>query len=1016
MTELPPLRIFLSYGRDEHAAFAEKVKNDLIKQGHEVWFDKDKLKGGEDWEQYIEDGILWLNETPETARVVFVITPHSARRPDGYCLNELAKLLMQSTKIIPVMLVHCEPPLSIYRLQWLDAQDCKVQEESNTYNTFFEQLVDALLHDKLNLEGLHARLMSWLKPIDFGSETFKHLKFFTGRLWMLNQVEEWLKNPNGQKVFVVKGSPGSGKSAFSAYIIHNLHGIIAYHLFKANDDNLNKPIDMVKSIAFQISTQIPEYQEKLAHIEIKEETDARTLFNELITRPLFRLNPPKEKYIILLDALDEAKSSGLFNEIAKIIAEEFPKTPAWLRLIVTTRPEPDTINMLARFNPVSFIQPDENLADMRNFLQKRLKHDNKAVLEKAIETIIAKSEGNFLYASAICDEIDNNCYSIEQPKEFPFKLADLFSKSFEKRFGTDEYATHIAPVLEALITAFEPLSFEYLSILLNIPKTELNRTFILKMGSFCNTQDNLVQLFHKSLADWLVSREEAIFFYIDGEEAIQAMAQKQLKLLQMLFGEPDDIEQKHNYCINWALVHLYKANLKKDLQQQMLKIFDADDDLYKTFEPALYNLVDWVVKNKKAEHERLLKNTLNAISENAKNKRRQSYFFYHQGNAYKDIGYSTWALEFFEKLLKVMEELVALEPDRTDFRRDLSVSLNNVGQSYKVMGQGLKALEFFEKMLTNLEALVALEPDRTDFRRDLSVSFNNVGNIYSDMGQGPKALEFFEKSLKVMEELVALEPDRTDFRRDLSVSFNNVGNIYSDMSQGPKALEFFEKSLKVMEELVALEPDRTDFRRDLSVSLNNVGNIYKVMGQGPKALEFFEKDLKVMEELVALEPDRTDFRRELSVSFNNVGNIYSDMGQGTKALEFFEKSLKVREELIALEPDRTDFRRDLSVSFNNVGNIYSDMGQGPKALEFFEKDLKVMEELVAIEPDRTDFRVDYAISHWNIYLVCAQEDKLNWLTKAKTILQPMIEQGVVHGQLQQLWGMVNEAIEKIENK
>jgi hypothetical protein len=99
-----------------------------------------------------------------------------------------------------------------------------------------------------------------------------------------------------------------------------------------------------------------------------------------------------------------------------------------------------------------------------------------------------------------------------------------------------------------------------------------------------------------------------------------------------------------------------------------------------------------------------------------------------------------------------------------------------------------------------------------------------------------------------------------------------------------------------------------------------------------------------------------------------------------------------------------------------VGNIYSDMGQGPKALEFFEKDLKVMEDLVALEPGRTDFQVDYAISHWKIYLVCSKEDEMKWLTKAKAILEPLVQKGATHGQLQQLWDLVNKAINKNMNQ
>jgi hypothetical protein len=55
-----PRRIFISYGHDEHAALAERMKADLEARGHEVWFDLDRLKPGGDWERYIKEGIEWL--------------------------------------------------------------------------------------------------------------------------------------------------------------------------------------------------------------------------------------------------------------------------------------------------------------------------------------------------------------------------------------------------------------------------------------------------------------------------------------------------------------------------------------------------------------------------------------------------------------------------------------------------------------------------------------------------------------------------------------------------------------------------------------------------------------------------------------------------------------------------------------------------------------------------------------------------------------------------------------------
>ncbi len=65
------------------------------------------------------------------------------------------------------------------------------------------------------------------------------------------------------------------------------------------------------------------------------------------------------------------------------------------------------------------------------------------------------------------------------------------------------------------------------------------------------------------------------------------------------------------------------------------------------------------------------------------------------------------------------------------------------------------------------ESLVAQDAERTDFRRDLSVSYTNMGTMYKAQGRGEEALEFFAKGLEIMESLVVLEPERIDFWRDL---------------------------------------------------------------------------------------------------------------------------------------------------------------------------------------------------------------------------------------------------------
>lgn len=59
---LTPQRIFLSYGHDSNEELVRRIKTDLEQRGHDVWFDKSKIKGGTDWRRSITDGILACHE------------------------------------------------------------------------------------------------------------------------------------------------------------------------------------------------------------------------------------------------------------------------------------------------------------------------------------------------------------------------------------------------------------------------------------------------------------------------------------------------------------------------------------------------------------------------------------------------------------------------------------------------------------------------------------------------------------------------------------------------------------------------------------------------------------------------------------------------------------------------------------------------------------------------------------------------------------------------------------------
>ncbi|HUL61708.1 MAG TPA: toll/interleukin-1 receptor domain-containing protein, partial [Methanocella sp.] len=356
-------RIFVSYGHDEHSDVARQIREDLVARGHKVWFDAREIKPGADWERHIEEGLNWAARDKD-GRMVLIMTPHAVRRPDGYCLNEVTKALNDNLLIVPVMLVWCEPPLSLYRVQWLDMQDClPLDQRPGQYQLKFQRLIEALEGDTIDFEGFQSLLINALKPLAFEVELRRNLDRFTGRDWVFAAIDRWLADGDACRIFWITGGPGTGKTAIAAWLCTHRPEIVAFHFCRYDNVQKRDARRAITSIAYQLSTQLPDYEERLRRVGLEgiDGLDARTLFDHLIAQPLAANYPdPGRPVVVLIDALDEATVGGR-NELAGFLASEFEKTPPWMRLILSSRPVPEVMAALQAYSPFQL-----GIADPRN--------------------------------------------------------------------------------------------------------------------------------------------------------------------------------------------------------------------------------------------------------------------------------------------------------------------------------------------------------------------------------------------------------------------------------------------------------------------------------------------------------------------------------------------------------------------------------------------------------------------------------------------------------------------------
>lgn len=766
-----PLRIFISYGRDEYANLAEKLKADLQARGHEVWFDQERLKEGSDWERYIDDGLNWVSKDPETGCVIFIMTPHSVRRPDGYCLNEIAKALTKSVPIVPIMLVYCEPPLSIYRLQYLDMQDCFPPEENSvSYERHFERLVLALEEKKLDFEGVQSRLLKTLQPISFIADMSKLLKDFTGRKWVFKKIDNWLTDPGGAKIFWLQGAPGIGKSAIAAWLRDNRREIAAFHFCDINSEEKRNPCKLVCSVAYQLSTQLPSYEDRLKGLQletiVQEYKEAYTLFDKLIVQPLAENFPVPDRTIaVLIDALDEATHQKR-NEIAQFLAQCADKTPDWMRFIVTSRPEMEIVSTLQFLN--SYIldtTTDENKLDILEYLKKRLPQ----ISEEQADALLAKSEGVFLYVRYVCDEIVvYQRLGLDRLDEFPQGLGAVYDQFFNRQFGQDMnyYERNIRPLLCVFLASHEPLQLGFLLRMMGYENRMELFDYLDRIGSLFpragGNDTDTISIFHRSLADWLTAKDKAGVYYIDVEYGHRLLAEYGWNLSRL------DPACLVDYFYSYLCEHLIKANRISDTYTLLSDLYYFPR-AWKKNPLSVFRYWTFIEENR---HGRMVE-AYRSVIENAS---------VYDEEVLRSIADLLRDASYPVEELALRQHLFNLSGEKNDPVAHIAALLD-LGRCERYMGKNKDALGHY------IEAKDLAE--ETGNNAMLANSFFEIANLYNENGKYTLAEEKFKP-------IISLYREQKDWRllatatRKLMLVYRNEGKYQNALGIGKEVLNLLQ--------------------------------------------------------------------------------------------------------------------------------------------------------------------------------------------------------------------------------
>ena len=931
VNKLDSQTIFLSYAhkseRDEDYDISEDlvwlIKEELEKDGHVVWIDHEGIRGGTQWRERITDAI-----TSHKHFLAF-LSKRSVREEPNVCLNEVA-IAIKHNRIIQTLLTEPESqvsaPLTLSSIQWHQFSDWKEIKEGKKsgpkgedWDAWFSALMGSV---RQNLEDIsHQKaigelfeLKEILKPASFDAAIIKSVEGFFGRQWLFGAVQNWLQTDS--RLFWLKGTPGIGKSAFAAKLVHSgSSSIVGFFKcdFQALKSAEESASECIRTLAYQLASRLPDYRIKLLRgqqvdLETIQKKTADDLFAYLITEPLNRVEKIAEanRLALVIDALDEAgrlAGGRMVNPLADLLYKNADQLPPWLGVIITSRPEAYLQQQLgAKFSPLIMEgSTQNNLSDIKDYLEKKL--DLSIVgeqREKIIAAIIEKSGGTFLYIMRV-----ESSYDLSKPDSLPNGLDDLFYKDFERYFPDLRfYEEKTEKFLRLLAAAPGPLPRGLAQEILGWQARDITQYVTQPIASLLDETEDGLQFFHKSIKDWLQDGIRSGVYQVNdtgakelGEFLWDEFSRGQANK-DVIEGEeregPKRIQSPwKKKIINW-LPQLFPSTRQ---WQDRVNLYIFSDYLHLSL--SYHN--ELILRQ---QHLKLTEEQFGGRSDEV------AKCFNDLGNLASDLGMYEAAENFYRSDLKITESLFGLEHPKT------AVSLNNLGLLLLTIGKYEEAEAMQRKSLSIQGATIDCD------KANLGEAFNNLAMLLTESGRYEEAESLYRQSLELKEKLLGPNDPST------AISLGNLGSLLSDLGRYDEAEKLLRQALLIKQEILGSEHPST------AASLNNLANLLRDLGRYEDAKCMYIQSIDIKERILGND------HPNLASSLNGLGLVLGDLGLYEEAESAHQKALEINQKAFG------KFHTETAATLNNLAMALDSSGNKIKAELLYRESIEIKEKIL----------------------------------------------------------------------
>lgn len=239
------------------------------------------------------------------------------------------------------------------------------------------------------------------------------------------------------------------------------------------------------------------------------------------------------------------------------------------------------------------------------------------------------------------------------------------------------------------------------------------------------------------------------------------------------------------------------------------------------------------------------------------------------------------ALETLERSRDLLAGLLKKYPEMPDLVFELGNAEYYIGNLHNDEGRYEQAVASMKNYHHLTQQLLAMDPDNTDWMLEVSYSHNNLAALPLDNGKSVnrETLDHVAEAISMMEKVVSLRPDDQGVTDVYATTLAWAADAELQACNLEKAMQHRMKAGKLAEYSSRMDPGNNDYKKRYAFALTGIAGLQTLTGQTDPAQKNIELAISILQQLLASDPSNK-YLHDLLVYRQNIHlKLLADTGK-----------------------------------------------------------------------------------------------------------------------------------------